>query len=216
MTESHQFFNFAALVIPVLLFGGAVSDRWTPKDPTSDAETTDQTTQKEIKRLAFIVWGAMVLALIAEVIAIIAAFGGIPEKGERIVVGAVMVAGTVAAAGAVSWPWLARCSKSDKRNAIVAGIAIGGILTVLLLINTAGTPTPNSQPTAVEKQLLAVVEAQKQSTARLTELASESAAPQATLRRAIRVLAAERRRHHRHRHRPRWRWRFDHAERSRW
>jgi hypothetical protein len=196
MIESHQFFNFAALVIPVLLFGGAVSDRWNPKEKTTDADITDTESKKQIKKLALLVWGAMVLALVAEVIAIIAAFGGVPEKGERIAVGAVMVAGTVAAAGAVAWPWLARCSASVKRNAIVAGIAVGGLLTVLLLVNTAGTPAPDSQPTKVEKELLRVVEAQKQSTTRLAELAKETATTQVTLRTAIRVLAADHARHH--------------------
>jgi len=195
VTDSHQFFNLAALVIPVLLFGGAVSATWKPTGDKSRAQ---------IRKLTATVWAAMVFAIVAEVIAIIAAVGGEPELGERIVVGVAVVAGTVAAAGAVLWPWLERLTNPEGKEpgqlradqrwrdlAIQIGVIFGIGLTLILLFNTAGTPGSGSQLKQIEKEVLKLARAQKQSAERLGEFAKANSATQRTLQQTIRALTAE-------------------------
>jgi hypothetical protein len=195
VTDSHQFFNLAALVIPVLLFGGAVSQTWKP---------TGDKSRVQIRKLTAAVWVTMLFAIVAEVIAIIAAVGGEPELGERIVVGVAVVAGTVAAAGAVLWPWLEELTdpqgkecgqlRADKRwraLAIQIGVIVGIGLTLVLLFNTAGTSESDWQLKQIEKEVLMLASVQKQSSEQLGEFAQADSAAQRTLQQTIRVLTAD-------------------------
>jgi hypothetical protein len=199
MTDSQQFFNLAALIIPVLLFGGAVSQTWRPTGDKSRAQ---------IHKLTAAVWTTMVFAIVAEVIAIIAAVGGEPGLGERIVVGVAVVAGTVAAAGAVLWPWLEKLTdpkakgrdkesgqlQADKRwraLAILIGVIVGIGLTPILLLNAAGTRGSGSQSKQIEKEALKLARAQRQSAEHLDEFAKANAAAQRTLQQTIHTLTAE-------------------------
>jgi hypothetical protein len=165
VTDSHQFYSFAALIIPVLLFGGAVTESWKPAKNA-----------RRVHLLAVVVWATMIFAIVAEMIAIIATFGGVPETGERVVVGVAMGVGTVAAAGAVAWPWLTKLPNGPKRNLISGGVSVGVGLTLLLLINTGGTPS--SQSTEVEKALVKVSNAEGRLGAQVAEYESLQSAVQ--------------------------------------
>jgi MFS family permease len=202
MTDSHQFFNLAALIIPVLLLGGAVSQTWTPTLPK---------TRPKVFFLTVAVWGTMLFAIVTEVIAIIAAVGGEPHDPERYVVGVAVVAGSVAAAGAILWPWLEALTPLRDANpeglnpaqrkqrradnlwryaAISIGVVVGLVLTTILLINTSVTGS-GSQLKRIEDEMLNLAKAQKQSAARLGEFAKENSATQRTLRQTIGALVAE-------------------------
>jgi hypothetical protein len=77
MNGSQAFYGFAALIIPVLLFGGAVTEQWKP-----------QKKQPASQKLAGGVVVAMLFAIAAEVVAIDAAFtGSTSALGGAIVVG---------------------------------------------------------------------------------------------------------------------------------
>jgi hypothetical protein len=178
VTDSHQFYSFAALIIPVLLFGGAVTESWKPA-----------VNARRVGLLAVVVWATMIFAIVAEMIAIIATFGGEPETGERVVVGVAMGVGTVAAAGAVAWPWLTKLPNTPKRNLISGGVAVGVILTLLLLINTGGTPS--SQSTEVEKALVKVSNAESRLETQVAEYEALQSAVQRKTQRQIGSMAHE-------------------------
>jgi len=91
MTDTHQFYSFAAVIIPVLLFGGAVSTAWKPDTEPANA--------RKRRWLAGLVWVTMMFALAGEIVAINATFTKIPIERERIIVVGAVVVGTVASAG---------------------------------------------------------------------------------------------------------------------
>jgi hypothetical protein len=184
MAGNQQFYGFAALVIPVLLFGGAVSQSWQPKLKDKPSE----------EGLALRVWATMMFAIVAEIVAIIAAFGRQPEEWERILVGVAVGVGTVAAAGAVAWPWLERFDRAARNGLVVVGVVVGLAATVFLLFNTSSSPEAESPQTKDGLKLLAVATAQQQATARLAGVVADDSVAQAQLEKTIKRLANEVRR----------------------
>jgi hypothetical protein len=181
LADNQQFYGFAALVIPVLLFGGAVSQSWQP----------NKTHKPKEEQLALRVWATMIFAIIAETVAIIAAFGRQPEEWERILVGVAVGVGTVAAAGAVAWPWLERFERPARNRLIATGIVVGLAATALLLFNTSSSPEAESRQAKVDLELLAAAKAQQQATSRLVDVIKIDSAAPARLEKTITLLANE-------------------------
>jgi hypothetical protein len=207
MAGNQQFYGFAALVIPVLLFGGAVSQSWQPK----------KTDKPKEEKLALRVWATMIFAIIAETVAIIAAFGRLPEEWERVLVGVAVGVGTVAAAGAVAWPWLERFDRSARNLLIAGGVIVGLAATGFLLINTRNSPEAEAQQVKGDREFVAASKAQQRATSRLAEVVKRDSATEARLEKTTEILVSDLRRLRRSgadhmgrfRHGQRWQWDSD-------
>jgi hypothetical protein len=183
MAGSQQFYSFAAVVIPVLLFGGAVSSRWEPNAVLGYAD-------KE-RQLAVRVWLTMMFAIFAETMAINAAFTAKPDWWERIIVVVAVVGGTVAAAGAIAWPWLElEPVKRYKDRMAGAGVLLGMVLTVVLLIATSGAVS-DPRSTKLETLLSNIEKDQSRSASWLSEITKLDSSSQITLQRALALGTAE-------------------------
>lgn len=175
MSGGQQFYGFAAVVIPVLLFGGAVVERWIPHGLTP--------------RPAF-AWGvvlAMLFAIVAEVMTIGAAFTGRASAPEGAIVVLAVVGGTIAAAGAVTWPW--RAALGSVYGRIVVGTLIAGGVLVVTTYQAISGAGPRSELARIEQTTLRLAEDQHSLTLRLNELASLDSETQRTLRNEARLLA---------------------------
>ena len=176
MTDTHQFYSFAAVIIPVLLFGGAVSTAWKPDTEPANA--------RKRRWLAGLVWVTMMFALAGEIVAINATFTKIPIERERIIVVGAVVVGTVASAGAVAWLWLRELPDGLKGTLIGVGV-VAGILGALLMLSTTSVKVDSgSKKPKAESELANIAIAQQQSTTHLAEAATAN-------EKAIRVLAGD-------------------------
>lgn len=174
MNGAQQFYGFAAVVIPVLLFGGAVVEQWRPHD--------DNVTRK----LAGGVVLAMLVAIAAEVVAIGAAFTGKASPPEGALVVLTVVGGTVAAAGAVTWPW--RKHLKPVYAWIVVATLVASALLAWNTYEAISAARPRPKLSAVEKAVLRIAEAQEQSNARLDRIVSADSGELAVQRRILMYL----------------------------
>lgn len=174
MDGTQQFYGFAAVIIPVLLFGGAVVEQWRPQEDNVSP------------RLAGSVVFAMLLAIAAEVVAIGAAFTGKASPPEGALVVLTVVGGTVAAAGAVTWPWR-KYLKSVYAWIVVATLVAAAVL-AWNTYEAISAATPRPKLSAVEKAVLRISEAQEQSAARLSLIVSADSRELVTQRRILMYL----------------------------
>jgi hypothetical protein len=196
MASSEAFYGFAALIIPVLLFGGAVSDRWAPKHrtdghPAAGDPKADQSgrRRRELgpRPLAWCVLFAMAFVAVAEVAAISAVFTGRPSFVTRVLVVLAVAGGTVLAAGAVTWPW--RDHIHDALFWIVTALVVAGAYFLILpTFNAIGTASPDATLSDV---LQVLSDAKREEAQQLAQIANADAETQATLQRAVRLWTAE-------------------------
>lgn len=115
MTGNQSFYSFAAVLIPTLLLGGVLVDRWRP---------TSGATRERHWVLAPLVVGVLLFALEAEVQAINAAIVGNPTVLARAFVIIAVVGSTVAVVLTVAWPWLAVMGRHAQILVAVAALAL--------------------------------------------------------------------------------------------
>ena len=122
-SDEIAFFEIAATLIPILLFGGVLVDRSRP--PTDGKWSPPHV----CLALALPLFGS--LALLAEVIAIRAIMAGDAALFARVFVAGVLIAGMAAVVLTVSLPWVIglqeRSSDSLSRSA-VASVAVVGLI----------------------------------------------------------------------------------------
>jgi uncharacterized membrane protein YphA (DoxX/SURF4 family) len=120
------FFEIAATLIPILLFGGVVADRLRPKtyEPLS-----------RIANYAFRIPAFGTFAILAEVTAIVAVVSGRSAWWSRLIVAAFLTVGMLAIIISLWLPWIEELRRRDSRK---AHSAVRGSV-VLLLLAFAGS-----------------------------------------------------------------------------
>jgi hypothetical protein len=161
------FFEIAATLIPLLLFGGIVADRVRPN------ENHDE---RQLSIFGSLIAGLGCYAVLAEAVAINAVVTGEWETwGEILVVGFV-VGGMAVVVGALVFPWHAKLAEKDNASArrlaistvlAILGIAGWGIFEMLSNVDRAGESQAleaintaisrrTTEAAAVENRVLAV------------------------------------------------------------
>jgi hypothetical protein len=115
MTGNQSFYSFAALLIPTLLLGGVLVDRWRPPRAAKDRHSV----------VGFFVVAVLLFALYAEVQAINAAIVGNPTADARAVIITAVLGSTVAVVLTIAWPWLAVMGSRAQIVVAAAAIALG-------------------------------------------------------------------------------------------
>jgi hypothetical protein len=113
------FFDTAATLIPVLLLGGAIVERFRglPDREPGGWEAT----------LVFVLF--FMLPAFAEVIAISAALGDSPDDFAIVLVTFAVTFGTFALAASLTWPWLMTMFEGRVR-AVISALVLGGLVLV--------------------------------------------------------------------------------------
>lgn len=104
--SERAFFEIAATLIPLLLFGGVLIERARPP------ALRDWKREHESLALVLAAFGAV--AILAEALAIEAVVTGQALAPTRVLVALVLVAGMTLAVAAISWPWLSRLRQSGR------------------------------------------------------------------------------------------------------
>jgi hypothetical protein len=124
--DHMAFFQIAATLIPILLFGGVVIDRLRPGT---------NVTLRQIKPYALWIPAIGAIAIVGEVTAISAIVSGDSDWWSRLLVAAVLTFGMVAIILIVWLPWIVALRKRDVKGA--RDMVIGTVL--LLAVATAGS-----------------------------------------------------------------------------
>jgi hypothetical protein len=130
------YYEIAATLIPILLFGGVVTDRLIPP---RDAEWQQR---HDVATWALLAAG--VLAVTAEIMAITVVVTGIAGQLQRYVVSAALVSGILGAVGAFWLPWLRRSSQAGRESSpafATAALVIGGLVAVYVLATSVNLAT---------------------------------------------------------------------------
>jgi hypothetical protein len=120
------FFEIAATLIPLLLFGGVVIERVRPSAIQGSSKA-----QLPVS-LAIMLFGA--LALGAEALAIEAAVIGKGSAVSRVTVALFLVAGMTSVVVAIAAPWLSRLKKADRTS---YWLVVLSSVPLLLVVSTA-------------------------------------------------------------------------------
>jgi hypothetical protein len=112
------FYEIAATLIPVLLFGGVVSQRLIP--PAGGWRPIHH-------RLAWLVPGGGCLAVVAEIVAISVLVTGTPDLLSRYLVSGTLVLGMLAVVGLVWWPWLEGVDRRTPNSLCLLGISVAAL-----------------------------------------------------------------------------------------
>lgn len=117
------FFEIAATLIPVLLFGGVVAQRRGPS-----ARDSHETT----KQLATFIPMVGAIAIFGEVVAIIAIVTGDSDWWNRLIVALTLTLGMAAVVLAVWWPWFMAVKTKLPRES--RGIALYGWMSLIVAV----------------------------------------------------------------------------------
>jgi hypothetical protein len=177
-TNQSTFYGFAAVLIPTLLLGGVIADRWAPaKSTTKDS------------RGLWLVPSAVILAIFAEITTVAASITGEADTLSRVVVAAAVVGGTAAVGLTVAWPWL-RLSGRDIHVLIVVGTLLLSVQGAKLLLSGISLTNSREAQVAFETKLthLEIVEARlsadaRRETAETFKIAADRRAPHRSLAR---------------------------------
>lgn len=145
----QPFFAFAAGLIPLLLFGGVVADRWKPP-PSTRREWPWQC-------IAVVVVLVAAVAVEAEVVAVRVSIVGASSKSDRVLVAAVVVLATASVVLTIAWPWAKRLGRYGHPAAVIALLTVGA---------TSVTPLEHAIASHARDQVLAQLE---QLSARISE-----------------------------------------------
>jgi hypothetical protein len=140
-TNQSTFYGFAALLIPTLLLGGVIADRWAPGESTT----------KDSRGL-WLVPSAVILAIFAEITTVAASITGEADTLSRIVVVAAVVSGTAAVGLTVAWPWL-RLSGREVHVLIVVATLLLSVQGAKLLLSGISLTTSREAQVAFETKL---------------------------------------------------------------
>jgi len=117
------FFEIAATLIPILLFGGVVAERRGPQSRDSHRKTTLYATYIPAV-------GSM--AILGEIVAIIAIVTGTSTWWMRLLVALVLTLGMLAVVLAVWWPWHQDARKKAPHE--VARLGLMGVVALLVAV----------------------------------------------------------------------------------
>jgi hypothetical protein len=119
-TDPRIFFQIAAALVPALVFGGLVSDRFKPPRHWSS-----RSSRWWVASMAVLLCGLSVFY--GEVIAIEVGLTGSPDRFETSVVAGVVVGLTALTVGSVVWPWVTpmfTMPRSRRAKRVVIGVLI--------------------------------------------------------------------------------------------
>jgi hypothetical protein len=122
MESDRTFFEFAAALIPALLFGGLISERVRPPERLGRQYT--------VGFIALISGGLFVL--IAEILAIHTAITGTPDAVDRVVVSAAVIGLSAGAFALMGLPWVEKLPRPERTK---WKVAFGGSLLVIAVMS---------------------------------------------------------------------------------
>jgi hypothetical protein len=150
-SEEKAFFEIAATLIPLLLFGGIIADRLRPP--------SEEDWRSWHSAVAFYIPLFGACAILAEVTAIQVVVTGDSGGLQRIFVSLVLVVGMLSTIAVIWLPWMLRMREAEGTvfhriaAAVGAVIAVLGIGVVIVLSGTADTAAQTEETAALQQAL---------------------------------------------------------------
>ena len=126
--DHMAFFEIAATLIPILLFGGVVAERLRPKSDDPLIRTLNH---------AALIPALGSFAILAEVTAILAIVSGSSELWSRLLVAVVLTAGLLAIVVSLWLPWMGQLRKKDAERAKTLSRASVVLLAAAFVVSSA-------------------------------------------------------------------------------